>query len=195
MLALFLLRALPTTLAHFGAVVADKLSAARALPLLGRSRARHPTRFPPPVGKAHRGRLLSTRVCRACSVDRQLALFHGLYTLHPGRSALLLRGPLVLLGRDCFGSRERGRGAGLDRAAKQGNSDNSDWTRAPLGVFCGRVRPTDFMLQWLSRPPIRLTPDLLRGEVMQVEFEGWWWVTTNDAAMAQNWARQGSLPS
>ena len=42
------------------------------------------------------------------------------------------RGPLVLLGRDCFGSRERGRGAGLDRAAKQGNSD---WTRAPLGVY------------------------------------------------------------
>ena len=61
--------------------------------------------------------------------------FYGLYTLQPGRSALLrflLRGPLVLFGRDCFGSRERGRGAGLDRAAKQGNSD---WTRAPLGVY------------------------------------------------------------
>ena len=29
---------------------------------------------------------------------------------------------------------------------------------------------------------------------MQVEFEGWWWVTTNDAAMAQEWARLGSLP-
>ena len=30
---------------------------------------------------------------------------------------------------------------------------------------------------------------------MQVEFEGWWWVTTNDAAMAQEWARLGSLPA
>ena len=50
-------------------------------------------------------------------------------------------------------------------------------------IFCGRVRPTDFMLQWLSRPPIRLIP-VLRGKAMQVEFEGWWWVTTNDAAMA-----------
>ena len=148
MLALFLLRALPTTLAHFGAVVADKLSAARALPLLGRSRARHPTRFPPPVGKAHRGRLLSTRVCRACSVDRQLALFHGLYTLHPGRSALLLRGPLVLLGRDCFGSRERGRG-GRPRPSCQTRQLGLD-TGSIRSILCGRVRPTDFMFQWLS---------------------------------------------
>ena len=91
-----------------------------------------------------------------CRVDRQLALFHGLYTLHPGRSALLLRGPLVLLGRDCFGSRERGRG-GRPRPSCQTRQLGLD-TGSIRSILCGRVRPTDFMLQWLSRPPIRLIP-------------------------------------
>ena len=99
------------------------------------------------------------------------------------------RGPLVLLGRDCFGSRERGRG-GRPRPSCQTRQLGLD-TGSIRSIFCGRVRPTDFMLQWLSRPPIRLIP-VVRGKAMQVEFEGWWWVTTNDAAMPRRgpgWAR------